>query len=237
MVIGIITARAGSKGIPGKNMVPLGGSPLIEHTFRLAQGSAGIDRTFLTTDIPEAIALARDKYSKIEVPFVRPPELCADDTSQSAVVEHLLCHLQNTLGLEPKAIVLLQPTSPFRRVAEVDEAIQIFKNASVESMIGVASALHHPADYLYQERPGATPFRWVFRSATWQRRQDFPEVYFNTGALYMCRLDYFRRHQRFYDERSRLFIMANETSLDIDTPFDLALARGWLAQNERALDT
>ena len=86
MVVGIIPARSGSKGLPGKNMLDLGGRPLIEHTFLTAQHCRGLGRVFLSTDIAEAIALARGRYPKIEAPFVRPPELCRDETSLVEVV-------------------------------------------------------------------------------------------------------------------------------------------------------
>jgi CMP-N-acetylneuraminic acid synthetase len=227
MVLAVITARGGSNGLPGKNMVELGGRPLIEHTFETAAACSGIDRVLLSTDIPEAVDLARTKYPKIEAPFLRPAELCRDDTSQVAVIEHVLAHLQIGEGWSPRTLVLLQPTSPFRRLQEIVNAIRTFHETRCESLLGVARALHHAADYIYRRKPDDAEFQWVMRDPTWRRRQDFPEVYFNTGALYMCTVAYFRAHGRFYDPSSRLFVMAEESVLDIDTPFDLQLARGW----------
>lgn len=210
-------------------MVDLGGCPLIEHTFRVAQECQGIDRVFLSTDIPEAIDLARKRYPKVEVPFVRPAELCTDATSQVDVVMHLLDHLRVIEKLRPDTLLLLQPTSPFRRASEVDQAIKEFRNSGCESMLGVAPVLHHPADYLYRSNETDAQFRWVMRAPEWRRRQDFPAVYFNTGALYICSVTFLLGRRGFFDERSRLFQMANESALDLDTPFDLAIARGWLA--------
>jgi CMP-N-acetylneuraminic acid synthetase len=233
MVVGIITARGGSKGLPGKNMLDLGGKPLIEHTFTTAQACACLDRIILSTDIPEAVALCRGRYPKIEVPFVRPKELCTDDTSQSDVVAHLLDYLENAERLVPQAVVLLQPTSPFRRVSEIDAAMRTFQGDRCDSLLGVTRVLHHPADYLYRRQPGDMRFQWVMRSPDWRRRQDFPEIYFNTGALYICSVRYFRMHRQFFDESSTLFPMSAESALDIDTGFDLELARGWLAAQER----
>jgi CMP-N-acetylneuraminic acid synthetase len=227
MVIGIITARGGSKGLQGKNMVDLGGRPLIEHTFVTAQQCASLKRIFLSTDILEAITLARARFPRIEVPYVRPPALCTDRASLVDVVSHLLEHLKLKEDFEPEAIMLLQPTSPFRRVTEIEDAIRTFRECDCESMLGVTRALHHPADYIYRSSCADTQFTWVMRAPEWRCRQDFPDVYFNTGALYMCRTKYLLTNRRFYDEGSRLFQMAEESALDIDTPFDLRLARGW----------
>lgn len=208
-------------------MVELGGRPLIEHTFDTVAACHGIDRAFLSTDILAAVDLARAKYPKIEAPFLRPAELCRDDTSQVAVIEHVLEHLQMAEEWTPQTLVLFQPTSPFRQLQEIENAIQIFHEVRCESLLGVARVLHHPADYLYRRKLDDADFQWVMRDPAWQRRQDYPEVYFNTGALYMCTVAYFRTYGRFYDQSSRLFVMAEESLLDIDTPFDLQLARGW----------
>lgn len=230
MVIGIITARGGSKGLPGKNMIDLGGDPLIAHTYRAASTSNRLERVFLTTDMPEAIELAKSCYTRIEVPFVRPAVLCRDDTSQIEVVDHLLAFVRASLGLKPKVIVLLQPTSPFRAPGEIDTAVESFNRSGADALIGVSRVLHHPADYIYQTREaGRRQLRWLMRDPKWRKRQDFPEIVFNTGALYIFRVDYFERQRRFYDERSDLFVMNDASMLDIDTPFDLALARGLLA--------
>ena len=233
MIIGIITARGGSKGLPGKNMLDLGEFPLIEHTFMTAQAVEGIDRVLLSTNIPEAISLAHAKYPKIEVPYVRPAELCSDTTSQVDVVNHLLDHLKAHEGSDPSVLVLFQPTSPFRRVQEIENAIQAFRGNRVQSMVGVTRVLHHPADYMYRPKEGDQTFQWVMRSPEWSRRQDFPQVYFNTGALYICTTEYFRREQAFYDQGSQLFEMAEESALDIDNAFDLQLARGWWATSKQ----
>lgn len=235
MVIGVITARGGSKRLPGKNMIDLGGEPLIAHTYRAAAASQCLERVFLSTDIPEAIELARSRYPRVETPFVRPTALCRDETSQVEVVDHLLAFVRANLGLQPKVIVLLQPTSPFRAHGEIDTAFESFGRNEAGALIRVTRVLHHPADYIYRTREaGHGQLRWLMRDPAWRQGQDFPEVFFNTGALYICRVSYFERERRFFDERSDLFVMNEASMLDIDTPFDLALARGLLAHNRGA---
>lgn len=229
MVIGVITARGGSKGIPGKNMVDLGGRPLIDYTYSFAAQARTLGRLFLSTDVPAAIALARSHYPRIEVPYVRPAELCGDDASLVDVVLHLLDYLESSEGFVPSSLVLLQPTSPFRRLTELDQAVARVGRGGCESIVGVTRVIHHPADYLYRRRPDDRTFNWVMRDPAWRRRQDFPEILFNTGALYACTTSFLRNHRRFYDEASDLAVLSDESALDIDTAFDLQLARRWLA--------
>src|SRR5579883_300982 len=232
MIIGIITAREGSKGIANKNLADLGGKPLIEYTFEAAQECTGLDRVFLTTDSKSIIQLAKSKYSRIEVPFIRPPELASDTTSHVQVVNHLLTELTKSENLSPDAFVLFQPTSPFRAVKEIEQAILMFRQKGLDSLLGVAKAMHHPADYVWR-LPGETGFREVFERPPTLRRQDLPEVFSITGSLFICNCKWYWAQQRFYDRSSHLFQMSDETLLDIDSPFDLQLAQGYLLVSHR----
>ena len=227
MIIGIITARRGSKSISNKNLTLLGGRPLIDFTFDLAERCSSLERVFLTTDDLRVIELAQSGYSRIEVPFLRPPELAADTTGHVEVVNHLLAHLKNRLGIEPFGFVLFQPTSPFRDLEEVEEAIKLFKCGKHNSLLGAVPVMHHPADYVWRQQMDG-PLVEVIERAPGVRRQELPPVYFISGALFICKCAWYRKKQRFYDRESYLFQMSKGTLLDIDTPFDLQLARGYL---------
>ncbi len=229
MVVGLITARDGSKGIPNKNMVDLGGKPLLAYSFEVAVDCVQLDRTFLSTDITAAVDLAGD-YPEIEVPYIRPKELCTDEASQVAVVEHFLNYLQTEEQLCPNYLVLLQPTCPLRKAFEIDMAIELVKQNHIESLIGVTNVMHHPADYFYRDPVNKNCILPVMRSPEWQQRQDFPEVFFNTGALYICSAEYLRTKHRFFDESSFLYEMSPESMLDIDTEFDLQITRGFIRE-------
>ena len=111
-VLGIIPARGGSKGIPGKNMRLLGGKPLLAYSIEAARASGVIDRLILSTDSEEIAALGREFGA--EIPFMRPAELAADDTPMQAVLEHALAGLDEQ-GWRAEIVVLLQPTAPLRR--------------------------------------------------------------------------------------------------------------------------
>jgi CMP-N-acetylneuraminic acid synthetase len=229
MILGIITARGGSQGIPGKNMIDLGGRPLLDYTFAVAEHARRLDRVVLSTDMPDAIEWARRHYRRIETPFVRPAHLCEASSSSADVVLHAVEFLEKEERARIEAIVLLQPTCPFREVVEVDAAIDLFRNEALSSLIGVSRVWHHPSDYVQRASTGSTGFRYVMRDPAWKRRQDFPEVWFITGALYICRLEYLRRSGGFCDEHSHLYPMSEATMVDIDTPFDLSVARGLVA--------
>lgn len=220
MVVAVITARANSKGLPGKNMMDLGGRPLIEHSMDIACRSE-FDAVLLSTDIDEAILLAGLKYPKIEVPFKRPEHLCTDTATHVEIIDHLLEYFRSA-GRNFEHIVLLQPTTPFRTVEEMNRGVGLLKTGA-ESVIGVAPVMHHPADYLYKDSDGKV--RYLMPEFKSMRRQEFPPVYFNNGAFYGCSVDFFRKKRDFYDENSEFLIMDEKSLIDIDTAFDMKLAR------------
>lgn len=221
MVLAVITARANSKGLPGKNMMDLGGMPLIEHSMKIASETSGFDNIILSTDMQDAIVLAQAKYPKIEVPFVRPEHLCTDTSTHVDIVEHLLQYFES-VDREVSHIVLIQPTTPFRTTEEMNEGVELLKNGG-GSVIGVAPVMHHPADYLYKGKDGKVQYLMPeFKS---KRRQEFPQIYFNNGAFYGCSVDFFKQYKDFYNEDSEMLVMDEKSLIDIDTAFDMKLAR------------
>lgn len=221
MVVAVITARANSKGLPGKNMMDLGGKPLIEYSMEIASRSSGFDTIILSTDIMEAIELAKAKYPRIEVPFKRPDHLCGDTTTHVEVIDHLCDHFRSN-NREIGHIVLLQPTSPFRKAEEMNEGVRMLKSGK-DSVFGVTPVMHHPADYLYKNSSGK--IEYLMPEFKYTRRQDFPPVYFNNGAFYGCSLEFFKTQRNFYNDESGLLVMEENSLIDIDTAFDMKLAR------------
>lgn len=227
-ILGLITARGGSKGLPGKNMVLLGGIPLLEYTFKDSSAVEGLDTILLSTDMPDAMALVREKYPRIEVPFVRPEALGEDSSSHADVVMHALDFMEQQ-GRMYDAVVLLQPTSPFRKVAELEAGVQMLRDGA-ESVIGVSKVWHHPAEYLYQGEDGKLKF--LLPEMAGKRRQEYPEMYFDNGAFYGFTTRFFRQRGRFFNDESQLLMMSEKSLIDIDTPFDLAAASGILGLNK-----
>src|SRR5262249_14772785 len=128
-------ARAGSKGIPNKNIRELAGKPLIAHTVETALASRAFDRLILSTDDPAAAAIARE-YG-CEVPFARPSDLAADDTPHLPVMRHAIDWLAEHERYQPDLVMILMPTSPLRRAVDMTRAIEIAVRARADSVVSV----------------------------------------------------------------------------------------------------
>ena len=217
-VLGLIPARGGSKGIPGKNLVDLGGRTLLSWTATEALKSS-LTRTIISTD-DEDIASEAARCG-IEVPFIRPAHLATDTALSIDVALHALKFLEESYD----AVMLLQPTTPFRNATDIDGAILLLENEdNVDSVISVSDVgSAHPArmkiihngwivDPGYIDAPDGEP------------RQRLPSVYILNGAIYLSRTSVVR-DKTFHGERSRPWIMPAERSVNIDTALDLALAR------------
>ena len=140
-VLGVITARGGSKGIPGKNLKLLGGRPLIAYTIDAAQQSNALDRLILSTDDPAIAEAAR--ALGCEVPFLRPPELARDDTPHLPVMQHAVEWLAAHDSYHPDLVLILQPTSPLRRAEHMREAVSLAQTSAADSVVGVSAVPVH----------------------------------------------------------------------------------------------
>jgi CMP-N,N'-diacetyllegionaminic acid synthase len=134
-VLGVITARAGSKGIPGKNTKPLAGKPLIAYTIEAAQASGAFDRLILSTDDERAADVAR--ALGCEVPFVRPAALCADDTPHLPVMQHAVAWMRDQLDYRPDWVMILMPTSPLRQPKHIVESVALALASGADSVVSV----------------------------------------------------------------------------------------------------
>src|SRR5260221_1708442 len=138
-VIGLIPARGGSNSIPRKNLISLAGRPLLAFSAEAALGARWLDRVLLSTDDPEIAAAGR--AMGLETPFVRPAELSGDAVGMLPVMQHALDWLTEN-GLEPAAIILLQPTSPLRTARHIDEAVELLVATDTETVVSVVEVPH-----------------------------------------------------------------------------------------------
>lgn len=215
-ILGIIPARAGSKRIPNKNLNLLGDKPLIQYTIEAGINSSKIDRLVLTTDDKNIIELA-SKFD-IEIPFVRPDELSGDTSSSYDVVIHCLNWLSKNYNYHPDAVMLLQPTCPFRDSYDIDNAIEEYLNSSKESLISASKVFQHPCD-CFKIVDG----KIQFADAPIKGRE-FPEYYFDSGAIYITSVNFLKDRKIFFDESPIIFNMSKEHSIDIDEFFELRVA-------------
>ncbi len=220
-LLGLIPARGGSRGVPRKNVREIAGKPLIAWTIEAALATPGIDRVVVTTDDEEIAAASR--AAGAEIPFLRPPELAADQTPGIAPVFHALDALP---GFDQ--VLLLQPTSPLRDASDIAALLAMAREADAHSVVSVTEPDCHPA-WMYRlgERGDLLPFGGDDAAA---RRQDLPPVYALNGAIYFARVDWLRDTGGFVGDGTLGYVMEPEHSIDIDTPLDWRIAEFLLGQ-------
>lgn len=188
-VLGVITARAGSKGIPGKNTKRLAGKPLIAYTIESALASGAFDRLILSTDDEEAARLARELGC--EVPFMRPAALAADDTPHLPVMQHAVAWLRDQQGYQPDWVMILMPTSPLRQPSHIVEAIALAERSGADSVVSVDEmpAHYHPLRALTIDEQGWARLFVGDRPVRERpvRRQGMPGAWVFNGAIYLFR--------------------------------------------------
>jgi N-acylneuraminate cytidylyltransferase len=191
-LLAIIPARGGSKGLPGKNLRPFAGLPLIAHSILFAKQCREITRVIVSTDSPEIAGIAR-QYGA-EVPFMRPPELARDETALWPVLRHALDTTERLDGTPYDLVVLLDPTSPAREPADIERALhRLDREPSADGIIGVSRPDFNPIWHCVIEREGWMAYL-VEEGVRYGRRQDVPVVYSINGALYIWRTAFLREH-------------------------------------------
>jgi CMP-N,N'-diacetyllegionaminic acid synthase len=211
-VLGLITARGGSKGLPRKNILPAGGRPLIAWTISAALKSDVISQVILSSDDAEIIQVALEWGC--EVPFTRPVDLASDIASTIDVALHALDQLP---GFE--FIVLLQPTSPLRTAEDIDAAFALMQASGAPSCVSVCEAEQSPY-WMYQLLDGSKLLPLITCKDGVTRRQDLPPVYVLNGAIYIARIDWLRETKSFVGEETIAYLMPKERSVDIDNAAD-----------------
>lgn len=218
-IIAVIPARAGSKRIPKKNIKDLKGKPLLVWSIETAQ-KVSFSHIVVSTDTPQVAEIARN--SGAEVPFLRASKNATDESNVISAVEEVI-NFYKSKGEPVDAVMLLQPTSPFRTHETVKKAIEIFKTFGGDSVVSVSAARTHPY-WCKQINDGILyPFDSSYDIEL--RSQDLPEVYQLNGAIYLASIETLQTRRSFYSQNTRaLLIDSVEESLDIDTPFDWLVA-------------
>ncbi len=214
-VYGLITARGGSKGLPGKHLRVLGGRSLIGWTVEAGLVCRRLERLLVSTDSMEIAREALDLGA--EVPFLRPGHLAEDDTPHADVLVHFLEWMKRWDRV-PDWLVLLQPTSPFRTPEDIDGAVDLATSRRTP-VASVTEAQDHP--YLVKRLGDAGVLEsFVEPDMAYPRRQDLPPAYVFNGAVYVIRVESFLRDRQAVPPGTLGYVMPPERSLDIDTPRD-----------------
>lgn len=217
-VIAIIPARKGSKGLPKKNIKPLGNKPLIAWTIESALKTDFICKTVVTTDCEEISKIAK-KYGA-EVPFIRPENLSSDTATTSDVIKHAISAIDEDFDI----LVLLQPTSPFRTEVDINNAFEIYNNSYPSSVVSVVKADKSP--YWYFSRGTDSKIKPLLSiNEQYSRRQELPETFLLNGAIYIVNVNKFLSSGKFIFDDSLSYLMCKESSIDIDDIMDFKLAQ------------
>lgn len=193
-----------------------------------ALASGKLERVILSTDDEEIAETAR--LFGAEVPFMRPASLAGDDTTSFAVIEHALEWLEQDRAL-PDYILLLQPTSPLRTAADINDALFFAAERNSDAVVGVSECSPHPLLARTIQKDG-TLEEFFKTEHDFHRRQDLPPVYAINGAIYLHRPAALRATRSLIPPGAHAFVMPPERSLDVDTLWQLDLAHLILSRLE-----
>ena len=234
-VLGLITARGGSKSIPGKNIAPLAGRPLLSYTCEAARDCRRIDRVVLSTDDEEIARVGREWGA--ETPFMRPESLSGDNSKSIDAALHAVDWLEANEGWRCDCLVLLQPTSPLRRAEHLDEALAQMEAENADTVVSVIPVPHRYSPYsIMTLRDGLLDHFWTDPLPFDRfRRQEHPKLYARNGpAVLAVKTDVMREKRDFYGPWVAAYVMKEEDSLDIDSPQDLVIAEAILGMRRGA---
>lgn len=228
-VVAFIFARGGSKGLPGKNVKPLAGKPLIAWSIEHARAVQRIGRVIVSTDSSEIaeVALA---YGA-EVPFMRPKELALDDSPEWLAWRHALDYLRASDGCLPDAMVSVPTTAPLRLPVDIDNCLDQYEKGDADMVITVTDAHRSPYFNMVKANADGTVGLVIPPPASIARRQDVPTVFDMTTVAYVARPEFVMSHKATFEGRVRAVHVPAERAIDIDTLLDFKFAEFLLNQH------
>lgn len=222
-IVALICARGGSKGLPGKNIRPLAGVPLIAWSIRQARAVPRIGRVIVSTDSEEIAAVAR--AAGAEVPFLRPAELAQDHSPERSVWRHALEYLKATVGSYPDALIVVPATAPLRLPEDLERCLDEFAQAEADTIITVAEPYRNPYFNMVKTRAdGCVELVIPPADGVLTRRQDAPDVYDVTTVAYVTAPEFVMRADNIFAGRVRAVQIPAERAIDIDTLLDFRVA-------------
>lgn len=217
-ILGIIPARGGSKGVPGKNIKLLNGKPLLQYTSEIALESQYLAAVILSSDDNQIIKVA--KSLGIQVPFLRPEELAQDTTPTIDVIIHALRWYENQ-AIFFDAVCLLQVTSPFRTVAFLDKAIEKFITSGCDSLVSVQKVPHeYNPHWTFEVNTKGNLKVATGEEKIISRRQDLPDAYHRDGSIYIMKTEVLLQQHSLYGKNTSFIESPPEFYVNIDTVAD-----------------
>jgi CMP-N-acetylneuraminic acid synthetase len=230
-ILGIIPARGGSKGVPGKNIKLLNGKPLLQYTSEIALESQYLTTVILSSDDTQIITVA--KSLGIQVPFLRPEELAQDTTPTIDVIIHALKWFENQ-AIFFDAVCLLQVTSPFRTVDFLDKAIEKFITSGCDSLVSVQKVPHeYNPHWTFEVNPEGNLKIATGEEKIISRRQELPVAYHRDGSIYIMKIKVLLQQHSLYGKSTSFIESAPEFYVNIDTLADWEKAEQMIKNKQK----
>jgi CMP-N,N'-diacetyllegionaminic acid synthase len=230
MIVGVICARGGSKGVPRKNLRPLAGKPLIVHTIECAKACSILQRLVVSTDDEEIADVGRQHWA--EVPFMRPAHLAQDDSPKWAVFQHLVQTLEQMARQQIDVLVDLDTGVPLRRPSDIEGCVQQLLARHADVVVTAYEAERNPyfnmveldrQGYAKIVKPLAIPIT---------RRQEAPRVYSLSPAVFAIRREALWKYRHWSEARLQIYVIPRERAIDIDTETDFHFVEYLMTQRE-----
>lgn len=226
VVVCVIPARGGSKGLPGKNIKMFCGKPLIAHTIEQARQSKYIDRVIVSTEAEE-IAQISLKYGA-EVPFMRPMELAGDSSSTVDVLLHAINWLETVDRYAFDIFLLLHTTTPLRSVEDIDKCVALLVKEKADNVFSVAEAHRNP--YFNMVEINKNGYAALVKQGNFTTRQAAPLVYDMNSSIYVWWKEILKEKKKIFLEKTKIYCMLKERSIDIDDNIDFKIAEIMMAE-------
>jgi CMP-N-acetylneuraminic acid synthetase len=221
-IISIIPARGGSKGLPKKNILPLGNKPLIAWSIEASLKSKFINKTIVSSDSDEILEIANSYGADI---IKRPAHLALDTTPSEPVIENVLKNIENLEDYD--YLVLLQPTSPLRDEIDIDSSFELLFEKQATALISVKE-IDNKILKAFKNNSNGYLEGIANNNYPFMRRQDLPKVFMPNGAIYIVKINEFLENKKLFTSKTISYLMSEEKSLDIDTQEDLIKAKEYL---------
>lgn len=225
-----IFARGGSKGLPGKNIRPLGDKPLIAWSIQQALAVERIDRVIVSTDSLEIASVAREFGA--EVPFLRPAALATDESPEWLAWRHGLQYLKATNGSMPDLLVSVPATAPLRLTEDIENCLDEYEKGGADIVITITEAHRNPFFNMVKPNFDGTFDLVNSIESTITRRQDAPEVYDVTTVCYVANPKFIMENNAIFEGNVRAVYVPIERAIDIDTLLDFQIAETILSERK-----
>ncbi len=234
-ILALIPARGGSKGLPGKNILPLAGHPLIAYSIEAALTTPSITRVVVSTDSEKIAEVAR-RYGA-EVPFIRPAAYAADDSLDLDVFIHALTWLQENENYAPDLVVQLRPTSPIRYVADIETCIERLANSPEADSLRIVTQAFHTPYKMWQLGEEGQPMQPLLALDSVaepynQPRQSLPTMYWQIGTLDVIRPKVIMEQKSMSGRVILPYVVAQERAIDIDDIFSFQRAEAYILSHD-----